>query len=235
MENLAYKKDANPTFVIHVQPLRPRRRSPSLVLTLVVIAVTLVCILGMSGGNPRPTTDMQLIRCSVSRLLAAFAVLNQCEVFAEPVPYAVKRPPLDTPWTFNVGTNPWPQHPRPQLQRDAWQSLNGIWNYQRANGNDDLSSPPAAGTLANEIMIPSCVESGLSGIMDTTVTHMWFETMFKVPADWEGQSILLNFEAVDYEATVFLNGANVGFHRGGYFRFTIDATDHIDIGGENRL
>jgi hypothetical protein len=44
--------------------------------------------------------------------------------------YAVKTPPLDTIWTSQVGTNPWPQHPRPKLQRPQWQSLNGIWTYR---------------------------------------------------------------------------------------------------------
>ncbi|UKZ47693.1 hypothetical protein TrVGV298_001919 [Trichoderma virens] len=59
-----------------------------------------------------------------------------------PVPYKVQTPPLDTEWTYKVGTNPWPEHPRPQLQRDAWQSLNGIWTFQPAGPGDGDSGNP---------------------------------------------------------------------------------------------
>ena len=47
--------------------------------------------------------------------------------------------------------------------------------------------------------------------------------------------MLLNFAAVDYEATVFVNGKKAGFHRGGYFAFTVDVTDYLNRRGENEL
>ena len=47
--------------------------------------------------------------------------------------------------------------------------------------------------------------------------------------------MLLNFAAVDYEATVFINGQRAGFHRGGYFAFTIDVTDYLNRSGDNDL
>lgn len=65
--------------------------------------------------------------------------------------------------------------------------------------------------------------------------YSWFSTSFKVPKDWHGQSILLNFGAVDYEATVFVNGQKAGFHRGGYFRFTLDVTSFLKPGQQNEL
>ena len=64
--------------------------------------------------------------------------------------YEVQTPPLDTPWTYELGTNPWPQHPRPQLKREAWQSLNGIWTYRAAQGLDAVNSPPS-GQLDREV------------------------------------------------------------------------------------
>ncbi|KAL2128357.1 hypothetical protein VTI74DRAFT_9285 [Chaetomium olivicolor] len=145
-------------------------------------------------------------------------------------PYQLRPPPLDTPWTSKVGTNPWPQYPRPQLRRDAWQSLNGIWTYQPAQGAGDAANPPAL-PLGQEVLIPSCIESGISGIMSLGVTHMWFGTKFTVPPRWaKDRRVLLNFEAVDYEATVYVNGAKVGFNRGGYSRFSLDVTDHLRQG-----
>ncbi|KAF9871424.1 glycosyl hydrolase family [Colletotrichum karsti] len=152
-----------------------------------------------------------------------------------PEPYKLQTPPLDTDWTSKVGTSPWPQHPRPQLRRDKWLNLNGLWTYQAAGGADDVNSPPAGGSLEREVLIPSCIESGLSGIQELGITHMWFATTFQVPSDWGNQSVLLNFEAVDYEATVFINGQNAGFHRGGYFRFTVDATTYINRSGDNTI
>ncbi|KAJ9157325.1 Glycoside hydrolase family 2 immunoglobulin-like beta-sandwich [Pleurostoma richardsiae] len=153
---------------------------------------------------------------------------------ATPVPYQLKPPLLNTPWTDDVGTNPWPQHPRPQLRRDEWKSLNGIWTYQAAGGDSDVDNLPPA-PLGQEVLIPSCIESGISGIMERNVTHMWFATSFSVPNGWSEDHVLLHFEAVDYEATVFINGVHAGFNRGGYFRFTIDATEYLDFDGTNSL
>jgi beta-galactosidase/beta-glucuronidase len=148
---------------------------------------------------------------------------------AAAVPYRLLAPPLDTPWTSKVGTKPWPQYPRPQLRRDAWKTLNGIWTYQPAKGADDVAEPPSL-PLGQEVLIPSCIESGISGIMTMGVTHMWFGTNFTVPSRWADRRVLLNFESVDYEATVYVNGAEIGFNRGGYSRFTLDITDNIKEG-----
>ncbi|TKA68257.1 hypothetical protein B0A49_08019 [Cryomyces minteri] len=149
--------------------------------------------------------------------------------------YAVKTPPLTTNWTYSVGTNPWPEYPRPQLQRSQWQNLNGIWTYQNASSLQAVNSPPFGQTLANEVLVPSCLESGLSGIQGNYTLYSWYSTHFKVPSNWTSQRVLLNFGAVDYEATVFINGHNATFHRGGYFAFTVDVTDYLSSSGANEL
>ncbi|EHK22641.1 glycoside hydrolase family 2 protein [Trichoderma virens Gv29-8] len=152
-----------------------------------------------------------------------------------PVPYKVQTPPLDTEWTYKVGTNPWPEHPRPQLQRDAWQSLNGIWTFQPAGPGDGDSGNPPDGPLQSEVLVPSCIESGLSGLQVINITDMWFATSFKIPHNWHGQNVILNFEAVDYQAVVFVNGARAGTHTGGYFRFGVDITKFVKFGGDNSV
>ncbi|KAJ6144396.1 hypothetical protein N7470_008291 [Penicillium chermesinum] len=149
--------------------------------------------------------------------------------------YALKEPPLTTPWTDKVGTNPWPEYPRPQLQRSQWQNLNGVWQYQNASGLDAVQSPPFGQDLGQEVLIPSCLESGLSGIQGNYTLYSWFSTSFEVPSDWDGQNVLLNFGAVDYEATVFVNGQKAGFHRGGYFKFSVDVTRFVKQGQKNEL
>lgn len=151
-----------------------------------------------------------------------------------PVPYKVQTPPLDTDWTYKVGEHPWPEYPRPQLRRDAWQNLNGIWTYQEARNAGDVDNPPR-GLLEREVLVPSCIESGLSGIQLLNVSRMWFARSFRVPQEWQGKPIVLNFEAVDYDATVFVNGVRVGQNVGGYSRFSLDVTAQVKPEGDNEL
>ncbi|KAH9814245.1 glycoside hydrolase family 2 protein [Teratosphaeria destructans] len=155
---------------------------------------------------------------------------------ASTIPYAVKPPPLTTNWTYEVGTNPWPQYPRPQLQREQWQTLNGIWTYQNASSLDAVNDPPFNQSLTNEVLIPSCLESSLSGIMTEYNLYSWFATHFSVPSSWPTDNkVLLNFGAIDYEATIFINGKNATFHRGGYFAFAVDVTPYLNHGSTNEL
>lgn len=60
--------------------------------------------------------------------------------------------------------------------------------------------------------------------------YSWYSTSFNVPSSWSGNRVLLNFGAVDYEATVFVNGHKAGFNRGGYFAFTVDITSYLTDG-----
>lgn len=95
-------------------------------------------------------------------LAAVPAALHQNKA-RQATPYAVKEPPLTTPWTDKAGTDPWPEYPRPQLERSEWKNLNGIWQYQDAQSLAALDSPPFGQPLAHEVLVPSCLESGLSG------------------------------------------------------------------------
>ncbi|KAL4977567.1 glycoside hydrolase superfamily [Aspergillus desertorum] len=154
---------------------------------------------------------------------------------AAATPYALQQPPLTTDWTEQVGTNPWPEYPRPQLQRSQWQNLNGVWQYRDAGNAAAIETPPFGQSLDTEVLVPSCLESGLSGLQGQNLFYSWLSTNFTVPNDWQGNSVLLNFGAVDNEATVFVNGQNVAFHRGGYFAFTVDVTEYITFEESNEL
>lgn len=66
--------------------------------------------------------------------------------------------------------------------------------------------------------------------------YSWYQTSFSIPSDWPtGDRVLLNFGAVDYEATVFVNGKNATFHRGGYFEFSVDVTSYLSANNTNEL
>lgn len=113
---------------------------------------------------------MQLLRSFIFSLLAATTVAlpssdgrHEAVVQARSAKYALKEPPLTTPWTDKVGVNPWPEYPRPQMQRSQWQNLNGVWQYRNASSLSDVQNPPFGQELGQEVLIPSCLESGLSG------------------------------------------------------------------------
>ncbi|MGC8654789.1 MAG: sugar-binding domain-containing protein [Candidatus Kryptoniota bacterium] len=114
-------------------------------------------------------------------------------------------------------------YPRMQLRRMDWLNLNGIWQFE---GNVSLSSPPFGQSLPQCILVPFCVESALSGIMQHYST-MWYRKIFTVPSSWVGKRILLHFGAVDWQSTVYVNGILVGVHSGGYDPFTFDITPWI--------
>jgi len=66
--------------------------------------------------------------------------------------------------------------------------------------------------------------------------YSWYRTTFDVPSEWTpGNRVLLNFGAVDYETTVFVNGKNVTKHTGGYWAFNVDITDQLSKNETNEL
>ena len=130
-----------------------------------------------------------------------------------------------TQWAADVDpSNPWPEYPRPQLVRDQWQSLNGLWDY--AIVPKDAPVPEA---FDGQILVPFCLESALSGVGRhiTAEEALWYKTSFKVPRQWKGQQVWLNFQAVDWQADVWVNGRHVGMHTGGYTAFSFNITPYL--------
>ncbi|HEU4423022.1 MAG TPA: AbfB domain-containing protein [Pilimelia sp.] len=146
-----------------------------------------------------------------------------------------KTPPLTTPWTSQalVGT-PLPEYPRPQMTRPDWLNLNGEWQLRQSATDDP---PQFNTTLPERINVPFPVESALSGVMRAAGdnrNYLYYRRTFTVPASWSGRRVLLHFGAVDWQATVWINGVQVGGHTGGYDAFTFDVTPWLG-GGTNEL
>lgn len=117
------------------------------------------------------------------------------------------------------------------LRRHRWLNLNGPWQFKPAANADELRTPPFGGCgFDREILVPFPMESGLSGIMENHI-YSWYRKSFVIPRGWTDK-VMINFGAVDYEATVFVNGKNVGFHRGGYFKFSFDITTSLNPQGQ---
>ncbi|HET6567021.1 MAG TPA: glycoside hydrolase family 2 TIM barrel-domain containing protein, partial [Rhodothermales bacterium] len=141
--------------------------------------------------------------------------------------------PLVTRWAKEVSPeNAHPEYPRPQLVRTEWQNLNGLWDYTIT---PEAASMPRR--FEGEILVPFPIESALSGVMKRVGDdeRLWYRRSFSIPETWKGQRVLLHFGAVDWDAAVFVNGAQVGRHRGGYDPFTIDITDAIQPLGNQSI
>jgi beta-galactosidase/beta-glucuronidase len=117
------------------------------------------------------------------------------------------------------------------MVRKDWQNLNGLWQFSAAQESDE---PPFGKDLKEQILVPYPVESALSGVMRHE-SRMWYRRTFEVPADWKGRHVLLHFDAVDWEATVYLNGKKLAVHRGGYDAFGFDITGFLKEGGAQEL
>jgi len=75
-----------------------------------------------------------------------------------------------------------------------------------------------------------------TGVTGKGRIYSWYQTSFDIPAVWAvTDRVMLNFGAVDYEATVFINGKNATFHRGGYFEFSVDVTPYLNANEPNEL
>ena len=106
--------------------------------------------------------------------------------------------------------NAWREYPRPQFARADWQNLNGLWDYT-ITAKD--ATPPAQ--WLGEILVPFAVESTLSGVgqMLAPDQALWYRRTFELKPR-SARRVLLNFEAVDYYSTVWVNGQQVGEHIG---------------------
>lgn len=125
------------------------------------------------------------------------------------------------------------EYPRPQLVRSEWINLNGEWDFEidhaRSGKEKEFFKREA---LSGKITVPFCPESVLSGIGNTDFMEcVWYRKNIDIPKEWAGKRVLLHFGAVDYAATVFVNGTEVGTHKGGYSSFTFDITDMLNESG----
>ncbi|MET8471769.1 sugar-binding domain-containing protein [Streptomyces sp. NPDC006422] len=121
---------------------------------------------------------------------------------------------------------PRPEYPRPQFRRDRWLNLNGRWEFEIDRSDTGRERGLIERSLTDEIVVPFAPESELSGIGEHDFMRaVWYRRTVTVPRDWAGDRVLLHFGAVDHDATVWVDGVEVGRHRGGFSGFTFDITD----------
>ena len=105
------------------------------------------------------------------------------------------------------------EYPRPSFVRDNWMNLNGKWDFEIGN----------TGVFDKVIEVPFCPESRLSGIEHKDFMYdLQYRRTVEITKEQLTGSVIINFGAVDYECTLFVNGVKAGYHKGGYISFSFD-------------
>ncbi|KAJ6152085.1 hypothetical protein N7497_006404 [Penicillium chrysogenum] len=116
-------------------------------------------------------------------------------------------------------------YPRPDFQRTSlnWNTLDGPWTFTFDDKDEGLSSQwhknSLEGKPSHQIIVPYAFQTPASGV-NLIEAH-------EQTKNEKGNRLLLRFGAVDYECSVWVNGALVGGHRGGHVPFDIDVSDAL--------
>lgn len=146
--------------------------------------------------------------------------------------WSMKQARIMSPWAEKVDPeNVLPEYPRPQMVRQNWMNLNGVWDFGQVS---DFGYNPEQ-TFDKKILVPFPMESAISGIMDTAFMDnkgkvFAYNRDIVIPKSMEGQEILLHFGAVDWKCEVYVNGTKVGSHTGGFDPFYFDITSALKPG-----
>ncbi len=138
----------------------------------------------------------------------------------------------------SAAEQPRPEYPRPILQRERWLNLNGPWGFQPDPQNQGLQEnwyrENQAFEFSDSIVVPFPIESEASGQHNLNPERVnWYSRSFSLPVEWQ-ENILLHIGACDHWTRVFVNGQEVGQHRGGYTPVQLDIS-HSVRPGENRI
>ena len=121
------------------------------------------------------------------------------------------------------------EHPRPDRKREEWINLNGLWDFEIDNSLSGVDKEfQNRDRLAGRITVPFSPESVLSRVGCTDFMNaVWYRRNIEIPAEWKGKRVIFHIDGCDYETTLYVNGQQVGTHRGGYTPFQFDITEHL--------
>ena len=155
----------------------------------------------------------------------SFTIVISCTSSDEKTEWKIADNPILTQWALEIDpVKPWAEYPRPDAAREDWINLNGLWDYTVTGVNQKPEK------WEGKILVPYPIESALSGVKKRVneKEYLWYRRTFEVPRGWRKQQILLNFEASDWETTIWIDGKQAGIHRGGYDPFTFNITEFLD-------
>ena len=136
---------------------------------------------------------------------------------------------LYTPRGESLSGTPWDVYPRPQLRRDSFWNLNGTWDFTVSE------APELPKTYEQQILVPFCPESLLSGIHThyPEGSYLFYRRTLILPAGFRKDRVLLHLGAADQICDIYVNQQLLYTHVGGYTAFSVDITDALEA--ENTL
>lgn len=154
-------------------------------------------------------------------------------VFGQTPSWKIVEGKIATPWAEKVNpSNPLPEYPRPQMVRENWLNLNGLWDYAiRPKDSQGITD------YDGKILVPFAAESALSGIGKTVGKEnvLLYRHSVTLPREFKNKKVLLHFGAVDWQCDVVVNDVEVGSHKGGYDPFNFDITAALKRSGEQEI
>ena len=130
---------------------------------------------------------------------------------------------------------PLPEHPRPDFERAEFVNLNGYWNFSFSS--DEASTALEANNaeaLSSKILVPFPWGSNLSEVKDEG-DIAWYARSIKVPSSWKGKRVFVVVGASDWETSAWIDGKELGSHKGGYTPFEFELTDNVTFGKPQNL
>lgn len=134
---------------------------------------------------------------------------------------------LESRFFKDVTNKPLQEYPRPQLKRDSYMNLNGLWQYAIRPIDVEFD-----GKYDGDILVPFSPEAMLSGVGKTVTPDdlLYYNLEFEVEDSFISDKTILHFTAVDYACNVILNGQGIGSHTGGFYPFDLDITAAVRPG-----
>ena len=120
-----------------------------------------------------------------------------------------------------------PEYPRPQMRRESFINLNGLWDYAFTAAGEKQPDK-----WEGKILVPFSPECELSGVgrILSPDEYLWYRRDWEKPTIGENERVILHFGAVDQSCTVYINGLRAYRHKGGYLPFEFDATGFLSKG-----
>ncbi len=125
------------------------------------------------------------------------------------------------------------EHPNPNFKRNDYLILNGEWDFEFDFGDSGKERKlfDVDAHFSKKINVPFCPESELSGIgYKDFMSAVWYKRTVEITEEQLKGKAFIIFGAVDFHASVYVNGEFAGEHFGGYTSFRIDATKFLKAG-----
>ncbi len=123
-------------------------------------------------------------------------------------------------------------------QQNQFRSLNdlsGIWNFKKDPENIGIKKMWFNGLSdTRSIAVPGSWNEQFTDSRDY-LDVVWYETETFVPQDWSKEEIWIRFGSVNYHATVWVNGQQLGIHEGGHLPFAFETSQVIKPGTKNSI